>query len=578
MSKASLIDPDRYLGTVTLVGASAVQVNMPRATANPERRALSRGAVGDFVFVDCELVKLLGRIIEAKIPDAERLAVEPSLGRVESTNPIGKIQLLASVDQRTSRLLRGLKEYPRIGDAVYLADPLLLGQLFANALNTTGQLTVDIGTLSAGSNVMLRLQPERLFGRHCGIFGATGGGKSWTVASVVDQIKKVGGKAILFDPTGEFAGIPSISKHYAFDAAEAGAEQVHFPYRKTTEDDLFALFRPGGQSQGPKLREAIRSLKLVHALGGTSQTLTIYEQRLLTKRQRPRAAFYTAVGANAAALHSPYCAFQIEDLPEQISAECIYSSDFDIPANFGKVDQQAVGHCESLISRIRTLVHSAELACVFATNGPSLADIIDQFIATDDDDIIRISFKNVRFEHNTREILMNVIGRYLLGRARSDVFRDRPMIAVLDEAHQFLGRTIGDEYVSVKLEAFGLIAKEGRKYGLTCVLATQRPRDVPADVLSQLGTFIVHRLTNDEDRMAVERACGDLDRNAALFIPSLAPGEAIIIGPGLPAPVPIMIQEPTHPPNSKGPDYATFWRDRTAVKAAANAGAALAVD
>jgi DNA helicase HerA-like ATPase len=544
---------------------------MPRATASPERRALARGVVGDFVFVDCELVKLLGRIVETRIPDAERLTVEPSLGKIETTHPIGKVQLLASVDQRSSKLVRGLKEYPRVGDAVYLADPLLLGELFANALNTEGQLTVDVGTLSAGSNVMLRLQPERLFGRHCGIFGATGGGKSWTVASVIGQIKKSGGKAILFDPTGEFAGLSSISKHYAFDSVEVGAEQVHFPYRKTTEDDLFALFRPGGQSQGPKLREAIRSLKLVEALGGASQSLTIYDQRLLTKRQRPRALFYSAVNANAVALHSPYCTFKIDDLPEQIAAECVYSSDFDTPANFGKVDQQSVGHCESLISRIRTLVHSAELACIFGTNGPSLADIIDQFIGTDDDDVIRISFKNVRFEHNTREILMNVIGRYLLGQARNDVFRHRPMIAVLDEAHQFLGRSIGDEYVSVRLDAFGLIAKEGRKYGLTCVLATQRPRDVPPDVLSQLGTFIVHRLTNDEDRMAVERACGDLDRNAALFVPTLAPGEAIIIGPGLPAPVPIVIQEPADPPNSKGPDYATFWRDRMTAKIAADA-------
>jgi hypothetical protein len=120
------------------------------------------------------------------------------------------------------------------------------------------------------------------------------------------------------------------------------------------------------------------------------------------------------------------------------------------------------------------------------------------------------------------------------------------------------------EYTNVKLEAFGVIAKEGRKYGLTCVLATQRPRDIPADVLSQLGTLIVHRLTNDEDRQAVERACGDLDRNAALFIPTLAPGEAIVIGPDLPAPVPININPPAVPPNSRGPNYEKYWRNRKA--------------
>jgi len=98
------------------------------------------------------------------------------------------------------------------------------------------------------------------------------------------------------------------------------------------------------------------------------------------------------------------------------------------------------------------------------------------FCKSDDDDIIRISFKNVRFDHSAREILLNIIGRYLSDRARQDVFRDRPMIVFLDKAHPFLGGTIGDEYGRVYLDAFGLIA---------------------------------HRLTNDHDRDTVEQACGD---------------------------------------------------------------------
>lgn len=566
MTIHSLVDPDRYIGTVTLVKASAVQANMPYATANPGRRGLSRGGVGDFVFVDCERVKLLGRVTEVKLPDVERLTVEPALGKAAETHPIGQIQLLASVDHGGAKLLRGLKVHPRIGDAVYLADPEAFGELISNAMSAGESLTVDLGTLDAGAGVKLKLHPESIFGRHCGVFGATGGGKSWTLASIIDQIKNSGGKAIVFDPTGEFSNLTSISSHYAFDATEPGATHVRFPYRKMTEDDLFAIFRPSGQSQGPKLREAVRSLKLVAKLGGVSDRLVIYQNRLLTKRGRPRAAFYNEVRLEQIALHNPHCEFSIDDLAEQLSAECIYSSDRDQPANFGGPDQQALGYCESLQARISTLVHSAELACLFGVEVPSLADVLDNFVASEEDDVIRISFKNVRFEHNTREILMNIIGRHLLFRARSDAFRDKPLIVILDEAHQFLGRTVGDDYASVKLDAFGLIAKEGRKYGLTCVLATQRPRDIPADVLSQLGTFIVHRLTSDDDRSAVERACGDLDRNAALFIPTLGPGEAIVIGPGLPAPVPILINQPSAPPNSKGPDYNKYWTSRSNAK------------
>lgn len=564
MIKHSLVDPDRYVGTISVVTASTVQVNLPYATARPERRALARGAVGDFVFVDCELVKLLGRLVEVKLPDAERLTVEPTLGTQPEPHPVGKVQLLASVDQRQSKLMRGIRHHPRVGDAVYLADPSMFGELMANSLVASGTGALDIGTLDAGSGVHLRLPPEKLFGRHCGVFGATGGGKSWTLATILQQIKAAGGKCILFDPTGEFAEIPAISAHYAFDHEEAGSQQVHFPYQFMTEDDLFALFRPSGQSQGPKLREAIKSLKLVAKSEGQLEGLTIYDKKLLLKKQKDRRPFLKALEAHSDVIHSPMCQFDIENLPDQVQQECVQPTDWDNPTHWGKVNEQAVGYCESLIARMRTLIHSPELECLFGKGGQSLVAALEAFFGSEDQDILRISFKNVRFEHNTREILMNVIGRFLLARARQNTFRDKPMIALLDEAHQFLGRTIGDEYASVKLEAFGLIAKEGRKYGLTTILATQRPRDVPADVLSQLGTLVVHRLTNEEDRNAVEKACGDLDRNAALFIPTLAPGEAIIVGPDLPAPVPVLIHEPPSPPDSKGPKYTAYWASRQA--------------
>ncbi|MFV9997102.1 MAG: hypothetical protein AB8W37_04425 [Arsenophonus endosymbiont of Dermacentor nuttalli] len=54
----------------------------------------------------------------------------------------------------------------------------------------------------------------------------------------------------------------------------------------------------------------------------------------------------------------------------------------------------------------------------------------------------------------------------------------------IDEAHQFLNKKIGDELNRFELDVFGNIAKEGRKFGLNVVIATQRPRDIPEDVLS----------------------------------------------------------------------------------------------
>jgi hypothetical protein len=175
--------------------------------------------------------------------------------------------------------------------------------------------------------------------------------------------------------------------------------------------------------------------------------------------------------------------------------------------------------------------------------------------------VLRIALHNISFEASAREILTNAIGRRVLVMARQGAFKDCPLIVFLDEGHQFLDKTLGDENTKLRLDAFGLIAKEGRKYGLTACIATQRPRDVPDDVFSQIGTLIVHRLTNDKDRTAVERACGEMDRSVSSFLPTLGPGEAIVVGVDFPIPLVIKVDEPDKRPDSSGPNYQACWRE-----------------
>ena len=178
---------------------------------------------------------------------------------------------------------------------------------------------------------------------------------------------------------------------------------------------------------------------------------------------------------------------------------------------------------------------------------------------TRSDKLLRICLSGIAYEFHAREIIANVIGRHLLTQARDGAFQQRPTVVFVDEAHNFLGRHIGTEDYATKLDAFELIAKEGRKYGLNICLASQRPRDITEGVLSQMGTLIVHRLTNDRDREVVERACGEIDRAASAFLPNLRPGEATIIGTDFPIPLTVQIHEPATKPKSHGPDFQRLW-------------------
>ena len=97
-----------------------------------------------------------------------------------------------------------------------------------------------------------------------------------------------------------------------------------------------------------------------------------------------------------------------------------------------------------------------------------------------------------------------------------------------------------------------MIRVQGMSGYFVCI-ATQMPRDIPLATLSQMGTFIVHRLINDYDKKAVEDAASAANRNILSFLPILGEGEAVLVGVDFPMPLTVKIKEPQKKPNSKTP-------------------------
>jgi hypothetical protein len=143
----------------------------------------------------------------------------------------------------------------------------------------------------------------------------------------------------------------------------------------------------------------------------------------------------------------------------------------------------------------------------------------------------------------------------------------------LDEAHLFVNKRLLDADQNViPLEAFDLIAKECRKFGLFLCLSTQMPRDIPVGTLSQMGAFIVHRLINEQDRRTVEMACSSASKAALEYLPALGPGEALITGVEFSMPLVVKISMPQYRPNSATPQLMAKQEESTG---AADATAAL---
>lgn len=562
-------DPQRCIGTITEVSPSTAKVNLPNAALPTGRifhgTKIGGGEVGEFVVIESGETGILGRLVNVKLPERERLTVERELGTSREAHPIGNIQLLTTIQVNDGHVIGGIAQYPRLGSKVYSMHPDLIkwvAETSQRKRHQTSPKQLNVAVLPYANDTSVSLTPESLFGRHCAVLGTTGGGKSWTVARLVEQAVAISGKLLLLDATGEFHTLTNgVKHHYIGDIKDDGKEatEVVFPYTELTEDDLFALFRPSGQTQVPKLRDAMKSLKIAALEPGLAR------DGVIIKANQSKAAFEAAYRRHANVVESSKALFDVTKLTRQIEAECVWSSagtptvrDY---SKWGQENPQELSYCVMLTTRISDMIHSKELACVFQPETKrTIPSTISDFLNDPESHVLRISLKHLPFTRHAREIVANAIGRYLLTEARLGCFKEMPLVVFLDEAHQFLNKTLGDENSRYPLDSFELIAKEGRKFCLTICIATQRPRDIPEGVLSQIGTLLVHRLINDRDREVVERASGDIDKSAAAFLPTLAPGQAIIIGVDFPIPLTVQVEKPMQEPDSRGPDYQKFWK------------------
>lgn len=556
--------PERQIGVVYQVEGSFADVTFIAATRLPRSHFgeyLGRGEVGEFVVIDVGGSAAFGRLLRVATTTTNVDTLTQSERRIPAD---GRIQLLSTL-HLDGESTRGILKYPKVGDPVYAASAeAILAVLGAS----DGPSQLTLGRLSVDESVEVAVPLSRLFGRHLAIVGATGSGKSWTVGHLAESVGQLGGKMILVDATGEFHTLGDRAMHFAFGAVDqepTGTELVGIPHFMMRESDRSAFLNPSSGTQLPKLREAIRTLRLAQAIADdvaadATHTALVGADGTIKKAGMRIATFGAASRKYGPVVEDPHAPFDIKLIGKQIQWECVWPTDRNTPECYGSMDYTQIGYVSTLVSRINDLLQTPEVMQVIDPQSDTSNAIegIKTWIDDPEARLLRVSLRNLTFANHLREIVVNILGQALLAWSRGGQFRGIPLVVAVDEAHQFFDVTVGDEFSSTRLNAFDSIAKEGRKYGLTVCVATQRPGDLPAGVLSQVGMTIVHRLADGRDRQRVEQAAAEHDLSATRLLPGLVPGEAILMGVDFPVPVSVRMQRPVNPPQSEGPNYGNW--------------------
>lgn len=158
-------------------------------------------------------------------------------------------------------------------------------------------------------------------------------------------------------------------------------------------------------------------------------------------------------------------------------------------------------------------------------------------------------------------LVTGLIARLILDLAQRLEPRARmPVMVLLEEAHRYVRRDPQSPRTQSAF-VFERIAKEGRKFGVSLGLATQRPSELDPTVLSQCGTLIAHRIVGQVDQDIIRAATPLASRDLLRQLPGLATQHAVVLGDAVPAPVAVRVRHVPDPPDSHDPSFVDHWRE-----------------
>jgi len=448
---------------------------------------------------------------------------------------------------------RGADSFPQIDRDCYFVEGanlqrfmgLLGAELEEKERLQLGHFVIDPSAKAVASG-------DRFFQRHASILGSTGSGKSWAVALILERASKLSHpNIIVFDMHGEYQPLADETKGFAKRYRIAGPgdldspakDALFLPYWLLNRDEMLSMILDRSDQNAPN--QASRFTMHVREL--KAKTLT-------TENQADTLRTFTVDSP------IPYDLGQLVKRLEDDNDEMIPGA---------KAGTEKKGDWNDKLTRFigRLKAKLEDRRYGFLFQPPADSNNYDwlarQMVSLLRSDPTEPGIKIVDFSEVPTDVLPIVTGTFarLLYDVQFWLAPDKrtPFSLVCDEAHLYL--PVKDEANAVEKQAlatFERIAKEGRKYGVSLVVVSQRPSDVSRTILSQCNNFLILRLTNDRDQAVVSRLIPDAMNGLMDMLPLLDTGEALLLGDAVLLPTRIKLDKPTVCPTSGTRD---FWKE-----------------
>lgn len=417
-------------------------------------------------------------------------------------------------------------------------------------------------SLASNPEVRVPVNGNKFFNKHIAIVGSTGSGKSHTLATIVQ--KAVSEKA------GDFT--INNSHVIVFD--------IHSEYRSAFPNanfiDVSSLVLPYWMLNAEELEEFF-----IDTEANDHNQRNIFKEAVLQDRR----AKFTGSSGDAQRIHldSPL-PFDIQEVlkyaiaknTERLETGEVYAASNKEKAGQSKFENGSLhSKLTNFINRLESKINDSRLEFFLGERSKSITfeqtlETLLGYTAANKSNVTIIDLSGVPFE--VLSITVSLISRlifeygYIYKRLRcvkdpkEKINNDVPILLVYEEAHKYVPNSELSKYRASKT-SIERIAKEGRKYGVTLLLASQRPSEISETIFSQCSNFIAMRLTNPVDQGYVKKLLPDSLGTLIDKMTSLRQGEALLVGESIVLPSIVQIDQCDPAPSSNDIPYWELWKE-----------------
>lgn len=534
--------PEDAIGRIVSVNGSQAIVLLAHARPGSGKVKPNRTDMGTLLRVDTPTSMVLGLVSAQSVP-------APNAGSDGAEIRIVEMDLVGEIVKNEAGIAtafqRGVSHYPALGDLVFSMTSTLLKKAYMSNKNC-----IHIGAITQDEDIPATVLIDELLGKHFAVLGTTGTGKSCAVALTLNSILNVSPNAhiLLIDPHSEYAP--------AFEgkAEIITPEDLDLPYWLFTFKEFSEVVFGAASDTEEEIDILAELIPLVKARFSANKARL--SDRSLRKEETKDSPVFSVDTP------SPY---RISDLLEVMDQR------------MGSLElRNSLIPYRRLKSRIETLSIDPRYAFMFgrAAAQDQMANILGRLfrIPVDSRPIAIAELTGLPAE--TVNVLVSVICRLAFDFARRSGGKV-PITIVCEEAHRYIptDHELGFEPTR---RAIARIAKEGRKYGISLCVVSQRPGELDSTILSQCNTIFALRLANEQDQKIVSSAVSDTTGSLLEFLPALGEREVIAFGDGVSLPMRFKFNElPAHAlPKGKTANFSDQWRghaeDHSFVEAVVN--------